>query len=103
MMRRRANTHASPPRRFRGFRPDCAVCRCAGDRQLRDFREAVGNRTEGDGVLAWCACAPSPPLPLARRPHAETNLATLVRPARRGGGGGRAPAAELPARAAARL
>ncbi len=44
--------HASQPRRFRSSRTDCAVCRCAGDRQLRHFRETVGNRTDGDGVLA---------------------------------------------------
>src|SRR3981081_492542 len=52
MMRSPPTSHYTPPRRVRSSRTDCAVCRCAGDRQLRHFREAVGNRTDGDGVLA---------------------------------------------------
>src|SRR5437763_6448213 len=57
MMRSPRTSHASPPRRVRGSRTDCAVCRCAGDRQLGHFRAAVGNRADGDGILARRLCA----------------------------------------------
>src|SRR2546430_5036631 len=38
MMRSPQTSHAGPPRRVRGSRTHCAVCRCAGDRQLGHFR-----------------------------------------------------------------